>query len=244
MELFDSDTQADRLCTLLADTCVATDAAHDAGVRDVALARVVATNPVQLEVASRRISEGTTAMALHVNGRACIEHDTIHLKDQKGSVQLRGMPTGVFEPIDDEEDTSWYWSTTVDLDAFAGEAVREGTEILLLLDVELKQRPAGAVNIDRPTVDASNAPKATCTDDSYYQDPQNHGFCCQNHESREAGVSDFFAEQRAQGLMNPEVWPPLVDTDGFDVAALTQPAVTTVDETDRPPTDLTMDDLD
>ena len=57
-------------------------------------------------------------------------------------------------------------------------------------------------------------------------------------------MSDFFAEQRAQGLMNPEVWPPLVDTDGFDVAALTQPAVTTVDETDRPPADLTMDDLD
>lgn len=244
VELFDSDATADRLCTLLADTCVATDAAHDASVRDVALARVVATNPLQLEVASRRIGEGTTAMALHVNGQACIEHDTIQLKDQKGSVQLRGMPTGVFEPTDDEDDPSWYWTTTLDLDAFAQEPIREGTEILLLLDVEIKQRPAGAVNIDRPTVDASNAPKATCTDDSYYEDPEGHRHCCQNHESREAGVSDFFAEQRAQGLMNPEVWPPLVDTDGFDVATLKQPAVTTVDETGRPPTDLTMDDLD
>lgn len=244
VELFDSDAQADRLCTLLADTCVATDAAHDAGVRDVATARVVATHPLRLEVASRRISEGTMAMALHVNGRACIEYDTVQLKEQKGSVQLLGMPTGVFEPTDDEEDPSWYWTATLDLEPFAGVPVCDGMGLLLLLDIDIKKRPVGAVNIDRPAVDASNAPKASCTDDSYYEDPQHHGFCCQNHEAREAAVSDFFAEQRAQGLMNPEVWPPLVDTDGFDVAAVIQPAVTSVEETTGPPADLTMDDLD
>ena len=72
--------------------------------------------------------------------------------------------------------------------------------------------------VSRPSLDNQAAPKATCTPSSYAQDPDEHQWCCRPHAVAEAEWADELAARRARGELNPEVWPPLVDEDRFDVA--------------------------
>jgi len=58
---------------------------------------------------------------------------------------------------------------------------------------------------------------------SYSDDPDGHRYCCRPHENSEAEWSNLLAERRARGELNPEVWPPVVNGDSFEVAAVGSP---------------------
>lgn len=102
------------------------------------------------------------------------------------------------------------------------------------------------VGIERPPADSQSGPSKDCTPDSFVDDPDNHQYCCQPHESREAGTSDWIAERRAAGEMNPEVWHPVVDMDHFDTPAAGTPTESQEDVSAdlTVPHDLTQDDVD
>ena len=76
-------------------------------------------------------------------------------------------------------------------------------------------------------------------------DPLGHQCCCRPHEDIEAEWSDRLAERRERGELNPQVWPPVVDGDAFEVspagAALGDPAA---EPAEAVPDDVTMDDLE
>lgn len=106
------------------------------------------------------------------------------------------------------------------------------------------------VAVPMPNLDTSSAPRPAsrnaeaCGPDSYANDPENHAWCCKPHEAAEAEFSDYLAERREAGELNPQVWPPLVDTDAFDIAEGTLPQADDEDvDATQPPSDLTRDDL-
>ena len=87
------------------------------------------------------------------------------------------------------------------------------------------------LNVARPSVDSSSAPRSTCTPDSFGDDPTGHQWCCKPHEASEAEWSDVLAGRRARGELNPQAWPPVIDSDAFDVSAAVE---TLPDPADRP----------
>ena len=64
-------------------------------------------------------------------------------------------------------------------------------------------------------------------------------------EDAEAEAADALALRRANGELNPQTWPPIIDTDAFEVVAQGAP-VGNADENPAvaAPDDLTADDLD
>ncbi|GAA0344506.1 hypothetical protein NE235_33065 [Actinoallomurus spadix] len=97
----------------------------------------------------------------------------------------------------------------------------------------------------RPSPDDRSAPKATCTPDSYAEDPEEHQWCCRPHTAAEAEWADTLAERRTRGELNPEVWPPLVDEERFDVGPHVGPHAGPPPPAPTPaPGHLTLDDLD
>jgi hypothetical protein len=86
------------------------------------------------------------------------------------------------------------------------------------------------------------APKESCTPQSYAEDPATHQWCCRSHLSAEVEYADELAERRERGELNPQVWPPLIDQDRFDIALDDDPADSVEDVTI--PDGLTMDDLE
>ena len=102
-----------------------------------------------------------------------------------------------------------------------------------------------ALPVDRPTPDTNSAPKADCTEMSYSEDPVGHKYCCRPHEDSEAEWSNILAERRARGELNPDVWPPVIDGDAFEVAPTGAPIGDPSAEPAVPaPDDVTADDLD
>ena len=83
--------------------------------------------------------------------------------------------------------------------------------------------------------------RATCTPDTYAEDPEEHQWCCRPHTVTEAEWADTLAERRSRGELNPEIWPPLVDEERFDIR--THEVETLIAPTPAPD-DLTIDDLD
>lgn len=72
--------------------------------------------------------------------------------------------------------------------------------------------------VDRPSPDTTSAPRADCTPEAYGEDPDGHAWCCRPHEASEAKWSDELAARRTRGELNPQVWPPVVDDDAFEVS--------------------------
>jgi hypothetical protein len=102
------------------------------------------------------------------------------------------------------------------------------------------------IAIRRPRADAKYAPQEHCDEDSYTDDPAGHRFCCRPHEAAEAQVSDWLAAKRERGEMNPRTWPPIIDSDQFDVTAkgaVTDTSMSSTTDGHAPP-DLTVDDVD
>jgi hypothetical protein len=99
--------------------------------------------------------------------------------------------------------------------------------------------------VKRPASDNKFAPTPNCSEVSFTEDPAGHNWCCKSHEVSESEYSDLLAQKRARGEMNPQVWPPVLDTEAFD----TESSQSTVPIADRqPPVNapdgLTLDDLE
>lgn len=236
VEMLDADRKCFDQLTCLVDASVARDRAADAGIRELALATVIDLDPLRLDVKSRRLVAGSNVVALHLNGRSLVEQPSTTIKTQKGSFKLGQMSVGTLSRVDGVEGLHWEPKVVPDL------AV--GDE-LVLADATWFNKKAfksgHEIAVERPSLDNQAAPKATCTPDAYSADPESHTWCCRPHTVAEAEWSDTLAQRRARGELNPEVWPPLVDEERFDVGP--------VDEGPPPPPtpapdDLTIDDLD
>lgn len=249
--MLDDDVTCATQLLALGNPQAAEDLARDAGTRQVAAATVISTSPLRVEVASRRLGDGASIVALHVDGSPCIEAPTTELKVQKGGFKFRHLAVGPLVAEDSDvaadNDRSLRWdcaepppelavgSRLVVADAawFDRADFRSGHEVL----------------VARPKPDEVSAPKADCHADAYATDPDEHRWCCRSHESSEAEWADTLADRRSRGELNPEVWPPVIDADGFDTPAAGSPTDVSEDASgdgaaDRPPAHLTIDDLD
>ena len=178
--------------------------------------------------------------AAHINGAPCVE-STAKVKVQKGSFKFSDLCLG--ELVADEatqRDGSLLW-----------QARKPGPfqidDELVVIDARWfgKLLTSGhEVNVDRPAVDANSAPKADCTTGSYAADPDTHSWCCKSHEVAEAEWADELAARRARGELNPQVWPPIIDEDQFDVVAVDAPTDRDGDLVATTDPAFTMDDLD
>lgn len=237
VEILEADVScADRLCAL-EDYAYAADRARDAGVRGLAIARVVALDPIRLEVASRRIKAGTTVVALHVDGKPAIECAETTVKIQAGGFRI-GQLSGATLGEDDEPGLIWEPVVRPD--------VALGTEVVLADTHEWLKAGMYAdghsIAVPRPSLDSRVAPGPDCTPTSFAADPKAHFWCCRPHTAAESARADEDAEKRARGELNPQTWPPVVDQENFDI-------LTSEDEEPAPdappmPESMTMDDLD
>jgi hypothetical protein len=235
--------EADARCAAqliaLANPQAAIDLARDAGVRHVASARVVATDPLTLGIDSRRIGHESRIVLLHVNGQACVETSVVQVAFQKGSFKLDGLSIGAVEVLDADR-RHFVWSPVTGAELVIGDELVIADFAWFGTQLGNRQLP-----VDRPGPDTTSAPKLDCAPESYGEDPAGHAWCCRPHEVSEADWSDELAARRARGELNPEVWPPVVDDDAFEVSpsgaavgdAATLPAQPV-------PDDVTADDLD
>jgi hypothetical protein len=225
------DTCAVQLACLVNYT-MAHDRALDAGKGEIAVATVIATSPLRLSVASRRFEGGTVAVGLHVNGDPVVERPTSTCKIQGGSFKFGNLPIG---PLTDDGADGLLWSPRVPVDLTVGDEIvlANGTWFNSLLN------NGHELTVVRPPVDKHSAPTADCAPGSYAADPVEHRWCCRTHAVAEAETSDHFAKKRAAGEMNPEVWPPLIDEERFDVGADEPPELADT----VPPDGVTLDDL-
>ena len=214
--------------------------AHDlalaAGTREVALARVTSTNPLRVDVRSRRIGDGAMAVALHVNGQPLVEAPSTTLKVNKGSFKFGQLSMG---PLVDDGGNGLRWDLGIALDIDVGDVVIVGDAAWFR-----SYRSGHELAFDRPSPDTQSAPKADCHDGSFGADPDGHRWCCRSHEDAEAEWSDVLADRRARGELNPETWPPVIDEDQFDAVADGSPTNATTASSDPVPDHLTIDDLD
>ena len=239
----DKDTKCAQKLRVLGNPHGASEAARDAGTREVALAEVVSADPIRLRIRSRRIGAGDT-VALVLDGHGpMVDHDDVTLKVQAGSFKFRQWPMAALEEDDlTVEDSGYVWTPKVMPELTVGEEV-----VVSTMDWFGGTFASGhELAVSRPPSDTQNGPGKNCTPDSFVDDPEGHQYCCQPHESREASTSDWIAERRALGEMNPQVWPPIVDLDQFDTTAAAEPT----DDLEPSPAaatarhDLTQDDLD
>ncbi|MEU8236398.1 hypothetical protein AB0C12_42975 [Actinoplanes sp. NPDC048967] len=235
VEMLDADRKCLDQLTCLTDASVARDKAIDAGVREIALATVISVNPIRLEVRSRRLVHGSRVVALHIGGRSLVEDPTTTLKIQKTSFKLGQFPLGLLTEVPGDDGLLWQPGVTpsvaVDDEVILADTAWFGTAF----------RSNHEIAVSRPSLDNRSAPKAGCSAAAYAADPENHRWCCKPHTVAEAEWSDLLAQRRARGELNPEVWPPLVDEERFDVG----PTAESTGNSDTPvPDSLTLDDLD
>jgi hypothetical protein len=237
---------ADRKCAdqllALGNPQMAREIAKDAGNRVFALAEVVAVDPIRLQVRSRRLVDGTSVAAIHVNGEPVIEHPSVDLKIQATNFAFSHMPGG--ELVADEVTSrggGLRWDVALHDD------LEIGDELVVADRAALGGYKAlDKISVARPSLDTSSAPKKDCDEASYDADPEGHQWCCRPHEAGEAAYSDELALRRERGELNPQVWPPVIDVEEFDTPAAASPTDAAGVDVDVPPQpgNLTPDDLD
>jgi hypothetical protein len=236
--VLEADKQFIDQLTVLTSPLAAHDAATDAGNRQVAHARVVSVGPYVLDVDSRRIGDESRIVLLHVNGDPCVEEAGVTVAIQKGSFKISNMAIGELTQTSIARRFEWAPHNNPELSA--------GDELVVADFTWFSSNKGNAfLNVPRPKIDQQSAPKVDCSLRSYGDDPAGHRWCCKPHEASEAEWSDELAVRRASGLLNPQTWPPIVDSDSFDVAAvgdeLPDPTATPAD---APPDELSMDDVE
>ena len=235
----EADDKCARQLLALTNPQAAFDGATDAGTRHLALATVVCAWPLEMELDSRRIGDGDRVVLLHVNDVSCVEHASVSVTFQKGSFKINGLSIGPLKALPDRE-RAYIWSPEIDPDLSVGDQ-------LVVADFSWFSRLKGnkALSIDRPKPDTNSSPGVNCSETSYVDDPEGHRYCCRPHEDAEAEWSNTLAERRARGELNPEVWPPVVDEDAFEVAPTGAAIGDPSGEPAEPAPDyLTADDLD
>jgi hypothetical protein len=233
--VIESDGKCHAQLLALANPQAARDLATAAGTREIAGATVVQVDPIVLDVESRRIGDGSRIVLLHVNDDACVERPGIDVTAQKGSFKFAGLSIGPLLSVD-ETPRRFEWAPASVPEVSPGDR-------LIVADFTWFSTNKGNkfLNVARPTADEVSAPKATCGLDSYADDPDDHQYCCRPHEDAEADWADQLADRRARGELNPQVWPPVVDGDAFEVA---RTGNATAEPATAPPDDVTMDDLE
>lgn len=233
VKLLENDETCAKQLAFLADHSLASEAAVDAGTVQLTSGHVIALDPIRLALGSRRFGDGDVAVGLHLNGEPLVERDTTTLKIQAGSFKFGDMPIATLAA---DEEYGLLWSPKVPLDLAIGDelVLANGSWFNSVLK---NQREFTVI---RPGVDQLSAPKVDCNANTFEADPVGHRWCCRPHKVAEADTSDYFAERRAAGQMNPEKWPPLVDEERFDVGPDLAPTLTS----GAAPDHLTADDVD
>lgn len=233
--LLEADESCRRALEVLGNPHVARENALDAGVGDVAFATVVDTEPIVLQVRSRRIGEGDEVAVVLVGDEPVVELGGDH-KVLAGSFNF-SLPHG---PLTEAEEVgALEWTPNVPVGVEVGDT-------LVVVDSDRFFDGIGGgsrLKVKRPDRDKRNAPRDGCTLESYDDDPEEHQWCCRSHEQAEADIADWIAERRANVQMNPQVWPPIIDDDAFDIPAAA-PVDTDVAEPADVPDELTMDDVE
>jgi hypothetical protein len=243
VESIESDGTCHDQLLSLTNPHAAEQAATDAGTRHIARARVLSLSPLVLDVKSRSIVAGNRIVLLHVNGVQSVETQATSVVHQGGSFRIDGLSIGALSRdgiADDAPRTRLAWTPAV------VPSVAVGDE-LVIADYDWYHSYVSGryLGIDRPKADTAAAPKPSCSPDDFQNHPGDHQFCCKPHEAAEAEWSDILAGRREQGELNPEVWPPVQDEDGFDIVAVGDPVGDpTVDAPEAAPDDLSLDDLD
>jgi hypothetical protein len=164
------------------------------------------------------------------------ELPSVALTVQAGSFKLGQMPIGRL--TDDGEERGLRWEPAVDPGLSVG-------DLVVLADMDWfggGYKSGHELAVKRPGLDGLAAPKATCTPTSYETDPEGHQWCCRPHSAAEAQWSDEIAERRAKGELNPQVWPPVVDQERFDLDESTD--ITPTLDPGPVPDGLTLDDIE
>lgn len=242
VDLLDADARCREQLSALGNPQAALDLAIAAGTRDVARATVRSLAPLRVEVESRRITDGSTVLALVIDGTPCVEaaHVSVHI--QKGSFKLAGLAVGeLIADRETERGAGLRWETVLD------PAVKIGSTVIVADTDWFKTFKASPdIAVVRPAPDTTGAPTSSCDEHTFEADRAAHRWCCRPHEKAEAETADWIADRRASGKMNPQTWPPIVDEDEFDISPTGAPTAAQEMRSvrDRPPADLTIDDID
>ncbi|MGY1601674.1 hypothetical protein [Geodermatophilus sp. SYSU D00815] len=234
--MLDADASCSAQLSALVDPDHALGRAEDPGMRELAIAEVVSTSPLRLAVASRRIGDGSRVVALHVNGAAVAEMPGTGLVVNQGTFKFQQMPIGLLVAEEGVEGLHWLQDRLPGLAVGDRLVVADTSWFAKVLD------SGHEFTVTRPKTDTRSAPKPTCLPESYAEAPDSHRYCCRPHPVMEAETADRQAERRERGEMNPQAWPPVIDDDRFDVAAVDDVEVT-VDPT-SPPADATRDEFE
>lgn len=234
VDVLDADAKCGAQLEVLIDLRAARDHAVDAGKRDLALATITSLTPLRLEVASRRLGDGSTVVALHRNDETLVELTSTTLTIQTTNFKFRGLPIGLL--------AGQTGRTTLDWTATPPAGLEIGDELVIADATWFGKLFANGVDlaVPRPSVDNLASPKLTCTASSYASAPDQHRWCCRSHASAEAEFADVLAGRRSRGELNPETWPPLIDDERFDVGN----QIDVAPPAGPAPADLTLDDLD
>jgi hypothetical protein len=238
--MIESDLSCDAQLLALSNPQAAQDMAADAGNRSVAFATVMSAEPLELDVESRRIVDGSRVVMLMRNGQACVEAPGVWVDSTPaGTFKIGDLAIGPLSATGNEATRLRWDPQTV--------PVVEVGDHLVIADFAWFSELRGnrVLPVYKPKPDANSAPKPDCHFDSYDQDPQTHRWCCRSHERSEAEFSDLIAERRARGELNPETWPPVRDSDAFEVSAAHAAAGNAYAlAPESAPDDQTMDDLE
>ena len=106
VDVVEADDKAVRQLRALGNPQVAVDAAQDAGTRELAMATVVTTEPLVLDIKSRRIVHESRIVLLHCNGEPCVEGSEIGF-DRYG--KITGMAIGPLSSDGHDEPRRFTW---------------------------------------------------------------------------------------------------------------------------------------
>lgn len=240
--------QSDGLCAtqfaVLANPERAAEKATDAGDRDLFWVTVVSTAPLTLDVASRRVCPGDRAVLLTHRGAAWLESDGVTVRPMAGAIKLLGYCLGPLvtpaEPAEAVVRGRFLWEPHIVPPVTVGDRL-----VLARLDWFQALARKSEFNVARPRQDEQASPKSTCDESSHDSDAEAHRWCCKPHELIEAEIADDIALRRSRRELNPEVWPPVRDLDGFEVAPAGKPTSRSVEVPDSvAPEGVTLDDLE
>lgn len=223
----------------LSNPQAAQDMAADAGNRTVAFATVKSVNPLELEVESRRLGDGSRVVILTKNDQACVETPGVWVDSTRATTfKIGGLSIGPLTMGTEAGRLSWQPQTVP--------SVGVGDRLVVADFAWFSNLARNSfLSVAKPKQDEMSAPKPDCRFDSYDDDPDTHRWCCRSHERSEAEFSDLIASRRARGELNPETWPPVRDSDAFEVSAADAAAGSAFAVAPEPvPTDQTMDDLE
>lgn len=237
--MIESDGSCAAQLLALSNPQAAQDMASDAGNRSVAFATVTSIMPLELEIESRRLGDGSRVVMLMHNGTACVETPGVWVDSTRATAfKIGGLSIGPLTAGTHAARLRWQPQTVP--------ALALGDRLVVADFAWFSSLARNSVlSVAKPKPDETSAPKADCEFDSYDDDPDTHRWCCRPHERSEAEFADLIASRRARGELNPQTWPPVRDSDAFEVTPAGAAAGDAFALAPEPvPVDQTMDDLE